>query len=52
MYDRSEVLRKVDILYKMWKRGSLGGEVMPEDENPHFEKSSLKLSLFYFAYGA
>ena len=47
MYDRSEILRKVDILYKMWKRGSLGGEVMPEDENPHFEKSSLNNYLYF-----
>ena len=31
MYNKEEVLKKVDILYNMWKKGSLGGEVMPED---------------------
>ena len=30
MYNKEEVLKKVDILYNMWKKGSLGGEVMPE----------------------
>ncbi len=31
----------------MWKKGELGGEVMPEDENPHFEKDS-KENYIYF----
>ena len=31
MYNKKEVLQKVDMLYSMWKKGSLGGEVMPED---------------------
>ena len=26
MYNKEEVLQKVDILYNMWKEGSLGGE--------------------------
>lgn len=42
MYNKEEVLKKVDILYNMWKKGSLGGEVMPEDANPHLDKSSLE----------
>lgn len=29
--NKEEILRKVDILYIMWKQGSLGGEFMPED---------------------
>lgn len=41
MYNKEEVLQKVNILYNMWKSGSLGGEVMPEDANPHLEKSSI-----------
>ncbi len=42
-----EILKKVDILYNMWQKGSLGGEIMPEDENPHLEKSSLENYLYF-----
>lgn len=42
-----EILNKVDILYDMWKKGLLGGEVMPEDENPHLDKSSLENYLYF-----
>ena len=49
MYNKEEILRKVDILYNMWKKGSLGGEVMPEDANPHLEKSSLEI-IFILLY--
>ena len=38
--NKREILKKVDMLYQMWKNGELGGEVMPEDANPGFEKSS------------
>lgn len=31
----------------MYKKGMLGGEVMPEDENPHYEKSSLENYLYF-----
>lgn len=41
------MLRKVDILYSMWKKGILGGEVMPEDANPHLEKDSLENYLYF-----
>jgi len=41
------LLKKVDILYTMWKEGSLGGEIMPEDENPHLDKSSLENYLYF-----
>lgn len=44
---KEEILRKVDILYGMYKKGSLGGEIMPEDENPHLEKSSLENYLYF-----
>ena len=47
MYNKKEVLQKVDMLYNMWKEGSLGGEVMPEDANPHLEKSSLENYLYF-----
>ena len=39
---QDDILKKVDILYIMWKQRSLGGEIMPEDENPHLEKASSK----------
>lgn len=41
------ILEKVRRLYKMWKNGELGGDFMPEDSNPHFEKSS-KENYHYF----
>lgn len=45
--NKKEILKKVDILYAMWKKGVLGGEVMPEDANPHLEKSSLENYLYF-----
>jgi len=45
--NQEEILKKVDILYIMWKRGHLGGEFMPEDENPHLEKGSLENYLYF-----
>ena len=47
MYNKKEVLQKVDMLYSMWKKGSLGGEVMPEDANPHLGKSSVENYLYF-----
>ena len=47
MYNKDKILRKVDILYNMWKEGSLGGEVMPEDANPHLEKSSMANYIYF-----
>lgn len=44
---KNEVLRKVDILYKMWKEGKLGGEVMPEDSNPGLKKDSSENYLYF-----
>ena len=45
--NKKELLKKVDILYSMYKNGELGGEVMPEDANPHFETGS-KENYIYF----
>lgn len=45
--NKKEILKNVDILYAMWKQGVLGGEVMPEDANPHLEKSSLENYLYF-----
>lgn len=47
MYNKEEMLKKVDILYTMWKNGDLGGEIMPEDVNPHLEKSSKENYLYF-----
>lgn len=44
---KQEILKKVDMLYQMWKKGELGGEVMPEDANPGFERSSLENYLYF-----
>lgn len=44
---KDEILRKVDCLYKMWKKGELGGGVMPEDRNPGLDKSSLENYLYF-----
>lgn len=47
MINKNEILDKVDKLIKMYKNGELGGEVMPEDANPHFEKFSLENYLYF-----
>ena len=44
---QDNILEKVELLYTMWKNGSLGGEVMPEDANPHLEKESLENYLYF-----
>ena len=45
--NKKEILKKVDILYMMWKKGKLGGEIMPEDENPHFDAYSKENYLYF-----
>ena len=47
MMNKKQILEKVDKLINMYKKGELGGEVMPEDANPHFEKSSLENYLYF-----
>ena len=47
MIDKDKILDKVNKLVKMYKKGELGGEVMPEDANPNFEKSSLENYLYF-----
>lgn len=47
MANKQEILENVDKLYKMWKKGDLGGEVMPEDSNPHLEKNSKENYLYF-----
>lgn len=44
---QNNILETVEQLYTMWKKGILGGEVMPEDENPHLERDSLKNYLYF-----
>ena len=44
---QDEILKKVDALYKLWKSGQLGGEFMPEDENPGLEKQSAQNYLYF-----
>lgn len=41
------ILDKVEKLIKMHSDGELGGEVMPEDANPGFEKGSLENYLYF-----
>lgn len=47
MINKNEILDKVNKLINMYKNGELGGEVMPEDANPHFEESSLENYLYF-----
>ncbi len=44
---KQKILKDVEILSKMWKEGRLGGEKMPEDENPGFPKDSLENYLYF-----
>lgn len=45
--NKEKILDKVNKLIVMYKNGELGGEVMPEDANPHFESSSLENYLYF-----
>ena len=44
---KSDIIKKCEILMAMYKKGLLGGEVMPEDENPHLDISSLENVLYF-----
>ena len=44
---KEEIFKNVEKLYEMWKNGLLGGEVMPEDENPLLPKDSLENYLYF-----
>ncbi len=47
MNNGDEILKKVNRLVCAYKQGILGGEKMPEDENPHLDKAS-KQNYMYF----
>lgn len=47
MIDKNKILIKVEKLIKIYKKFELGGEVIPEDVNPHFEKSSKENYLYF-----
>ena len=42
-----DTLKECEILMSMYKCGMLGGEVMPEDENPHYDISSIENYLYF-----
>lgn len=44
---QKEVLDMIEKLIHMHQNGELGGEVMPEDANPHFDKGSLENYLYF-----
>lgn len=45
--NKAKILDKVEKLISMYKNGELGGEVMPEDANPNFEKDSKENYLYF-----
>lgn len=45
--NKKEILPRVEKLYNMWKSGLLGGEVMPEDANPHLDLKSLENYIYF-----
>ncbi len=47
MHDRDTIIKKVDILYAMWQNGDLGGEFMPEDENPGLMRDTNENYLYF-----
>ena len=47
MNAREEILEKVNKLVDAYKQGLLGGEKMPEDENPGLEKSSTQNYMYF-----
>ncbi|MCX4249164.1 MAG: hypothetical protein OSJ65_05320 [Bacilli bacterium] len=42
-----DIIKKCEILMIMYKKGILGGKVMPEDENPHYDEASLENYLYF-----
>ena len=47
MDDKSVILAKVEQLILYHKQGLLGGDKMPEDENPHLERDSMQNYLYF-----
>ena len=47
MNTREEIIEKVNKLVDAYKQGLLGGEQMPEDENPGLEKSSTQNYMYF-----
>lgn len=47
MKNKNEILENAISLIEMYKAGELGGEVMPEDENPGLDKSSKENYLYF-----
>lgn len=45
--NRKQILQDVESLIMMYQNGELGGEIMPEDENPKLEKSSKENYLYF-----
>ena len=43
----NEILKNVDKLVNMYKKGLLGGEVMPEDANPHLSRETIENYNYY-----
>ena len=37
---KEQKLQKIEKLYNLYKSGKLGGDVMPEDSNPHLDIDS------------
>lgn len=47
MQNRNEILSRIYSLIELYKTGKLGGEKMPEDENPHFPPQSLENYVYF-----
>lgn len=47
MEDKDEILAKVNNLVYAYKQGKLGGEKMPEDENPHLDRASEENYMYF-----
>ena len=45
--DKDSILKMIDKLISMYESGGLGWEIMPEDANPQFEKSSNENYLYF-----
>ena len=47
MKNKNEIFKQIDNLINMYKNGELGGEIMPEDANPHLDKYSKENYLYF-----
>lgn len=47
IYNSADAINNIRLLYNMWKAGLLGGNIMPEDNNPNLNWDSEQNYLYF-----